>query len=165
MERRELGTKTDVWERLPINMAIYFYSKSSTYFEFSNFSPHGVELNGAWWPTVEHYFQAQKFEDEAYRERIRRARLPKDAKTLGRTRALPILADWDTARDEVMLEAIRKKFSTHAELREMLLLTGDEELIENAPTDYYWGCGRTGTGQNKLGKILMQVRAELREAK
>lgn len=154
-----------VWQRLsPINMAIYFYSKSVDYFEFSNFSPHGVELNDAWWPTVEHYFQAQKFEDENYRERIRRARTPKDAKELGRTRALPILADWDSHRDTVMLEAVRKKFSTHSALREMLLATGDEELIEDAPSDYYWGCGRTGTGQNKLGQILMQVRKELRDS-
>lgn len=143
-------------------MPIYFYSKTIDYFEFSNFSPHGVELSNLWWPTVEHYFQAQKFEDEDYRERIRRARTPKDAKTLGRTRSLPILCDWDTKRDEVMLEAIRKKFQTHAALRDMLLATGDEELIENAPTDYYWGCGRTGTGENKLGRILMQVRDELR---
>jgi len=134
------------------------------YFEFSNFSLHGVELGGAYWPTVEHYFQAQKFEDAAYRERIRRARTPKDAKELGRTRSLPILSDWDTKRDDVMLEAVRKKFQTHAEVREQLLATGDEELIENAPSDFYWGCGRTGTGQNKLGKILMRVRGELREA-
>ncbi len=146
-------------------MAIYFYSKSERYFEFSNFSAHGVELRDAWWPTVEHFFQAQKFEDEDYRKRIRRALTPKEAKTLGRTRDFPILADWDTLRDEIMLEAIRKKFTTHAEIRELLLATGDEELIENAPTDYYWGCGRTGTGQNKLGQILMQVREELRSQK
>ncbi len=143
-------------------MPIYFYSKSVDYFEFSNFSPHGVELEDLWWPTVEHFFQAQKFEDAAYRERIRRAHSPKDAKQLGRTRALPILSDWDTKRDDVMLEAIRRKFGTHKTVRELLLSTGDEELVENAPGDFYWGCGRTGTGQNKLGKILMQVRGELR---
>ena len=44
----------------------------------------------------------------------------------------------------------------------MLLATGEEELIENAPGDYYWGCGRTGTGLNMLGKILMEVRNALR---
>lgn len=143
-------------------MPIYFYSSSQSFFEFSNFSPHGIEMNGAWWPTVEHYFQAMKFSDEAYRERIRRARLPKDAKTLGRTRDLPILPDWDTQREDVMLGAIRQKFGTHKELRQMLLDTGEEELVENAPMDFYWGCGRSGTGQNKLGKILMRVRDELR---
>lgn len=145
-------------------MPIYFYSSSQTFFEFSNFSAHGIEMNGVWWPTVEHFFQAQKFEEGAYRERIRRAKSPKDAKALGRTRALPILADWDEKREGVMLEAIRAKFKTHELLCEMLLNTGDEELIENAPGDFYWGCGRTGTGQNKLGKILMQVRGELRRS-
>ena len=143
-------------------MPIYFYSSSQTFFEFSNFSPHGIEMDGLWWPTVEHFFQAQKFEEGAYRERIRRAHTPKDAKTLGRTRDLPILPDWDTKRDEVMLAAIRRKFGAHKHLCEMLLGTGDEELVENAPSDYYWGGGRSGTGQNKLGKILMQVRGELR---
>lgn len=144
-------------------MAIYFYSKTEAYSQLSNFSPHGVEMDGAWWPTVEHYFQACKFADAAYREKIRIARLPKDAKTLGRSRVLPIRADWDTHRDEVMLQAVRCKFQTHRDTREILLSTGDEELIENAPMDYYWGCGRTGTGQNKLGQILMRVRQELRD--
>jgi len=145
-------------------MPIYFYSSTASFYEFSNFSPHGIEVEGVFWPTVEHYFQAEKFSDEAYRERIRRAKLPKDAKALGRTRALPIHADWDTRRDDVMLAAIRRKFATHETMRELLLSTGDEELLENAPMDFYWGCGRTGTGQNKLGKILMRVREELRAA-
>lgn len=143
-------------------MPIYFYSSTASFYEFSNFSPHGIEMEGVFWPSVEHYFQAEKFSDEAYRERIRRARLPKDAKALGRTRALPIHPDWDDKRDDVMLAAIRRKFGTHEALRELLFSTGDEELIENAPMDFYWGCGRTGTGQNKLGKILMRVRDELR---
>src|SRR6266566_10027691 len=42
-------------------MTIYFYgSKGQPYGCFSNFSPHGFELDGTWWPTSEHYFQAQK---------------------------------------------------------------------------------------------------------
>lgn len=61
-----------------------------------------------------------------------------------------------------MLTAVRKKFTTHTKIRHMLLATGDEPLIENAPSDYYWWCGADGSGQNKLGQILMQVRAELR---
>ncbi|MEO0910660.1 MAG: NADAR family protein, partial [Pseudomonadota bacterium] len=60
-------------------MTIYFYSQTDDYAEFSNFAPYGVELDDAWWSTVEHFFQAQKFLDEAYREKIRRAFKPKDA--------------------------------------------------------------------------------------
>lgn len=120
-------------------------------------------MNGAWYPTVEHYFQAQKFHDAAYQEKIRQARAPKDAKTLGQTRQIPLRADWEEVKDEIMFEACLAKFQTHRDLKELLLATGDEELIENAPSDYYWGCGKDGTGQNKLGKVLMQVREKLRE--
>jgi N-glycosidase YbiA len=61
-----------------------------------------------------------------------------------------------------MREALRSKFRAHAELRAELLATGDEKLVENAPGDYYWGCGADGSGKNMLGRILMELRAELR---
>lgn len=144
-------------------MPIYFYSTTDRYGAFSNFSPLGVEIGSAWWPTVEHFFQAQKFEDAAYREKIRLVRSPKDAKSLGQTRKLPLRPDWEAIKDDLMLQAVRCKFATHPEIRALLLSTGEEELVENAPGDYYWGCGKDGSGQNKLGHILMQVRRELRQ--
>jgi N-glycosidase YbiA len=70
--------------------------------------------------------------------------------------------DWDAVKDEVMYGAVKRKFELHPELKAMLLATGDEELIESAPTDAYWGVGRDGTGQNKLGKIIARIRDELR---
>lgn len=143
-------------------MSIQFYTAGDEYGCFSNFSPHGVELEGRYWPTVEHYFQAQKFTDQMHRDRILRARTPKDAKTLGWDRNVPIRPDWDEVKDDVMLTAVRKKFSTHETIRNVLLSTGEETLVENAPSDYYWGCGANGTGKNRLGLILMQVRSELR---
>jgi ribA/ribD-fused uncharacterized protein len=143
-------------------MTIYFYTPRDEYGCFSNFSPYGIELDGRYWPTVEHYFQAQKFIDKAHRERIATARTPKDAKTLGWDRNLPIRPDWDEIKDEVMLRAVRKKFATHERIRAILLATGDESLVEKAPSDFYWGCGADGSGKNRLGEILMQVRAELR---
>lgn len=141
---------------------IYFYSQTNTYSEFSNFSPQGIEMDGKWWKTVEHYFQAQKFSDDAYRQRIAKASTPKMAKALGRTRALPIRADWDSVRDDVMLAAVGAKFRTHKALADTLLATGDEDLAEAAPGDYYWGIGGDGSGENRLGLILQTVRAELR---
>src|ERR1700730_28556 len=101
---------------------IYFYSKTNAYYELSNFSPHGFQLDGAYWPTVEHYFQAQKFPSQpAYQEKIRLARLPKDAKTLGRSRTVPLRPDWEEIKDEVMRTALRAKFLAHPDLTEMLL--------------------------------------------
>ena len=142
-------------------MTIYFYGQTAAYSEFSNFAPYGVEMEGAWWPTVEHYFQAQKFEDPAYRDKIRKANRPKDAKALGLTRKLPLRSDWEAVKEEIMYAAEAKKFMTHATLKELLLSTGDVAIIENSPMDYFWGAGQDGTGQNKLGKILMRVRSEL----
>ena len=142
-------------------MAILFYSARGKYGAFSNFSRHGIELDGLWWKTTEHYFQAQKFTNEEYKEKIRNAPDPKTAATLGRSRKIKLRDDWEHIKDDVMREAVRTKFQFHPELRELLLSTDNEEIIENAPGDYYWGCGKDGTGKNMLGKILMEVRHEL----
>jgi len=143
-------------------MTIYFYSVREEYGCFSNFSPHGFTLKGQWWPTSEHYFQAQKFPGTEHEQAIRQAKAPKQAAEMGRERSRPLRRDWERVKDQIMLEAVRQKFQAHADIRDILLGTGDEELVENAPGDYYWGCGADGSGRNMLGKILMQVRAELR---
>lgn len=144
-------------------MPIYFYSTRGEYGCFSNFSKHGFELDGFYWPTVEHYFQAQKFIGTDYAQIIAQAKSPKDAATLGRSREHPLRADWENVKDDVMRFAVMKKFTTHPTLQEILLSTGDELIVENAPGDFYWGCGKDGTGKNKLGQILIEVRIMLRE--
>lgn len=141
---------------------IYFYSRSSEYAWLSNFSPHGFELDGQYWPTVEHYFQAAKFPGDPIQEEVRRLSSPKEAEKQGRTRTVPIRPDWEQVKEEVMLQAVTTKFLAHADIRQKLIDTGERPLIENAPGDYYWGCGRTGTGKNRLGVILERVREELR---
>jgi ribA/ribD-fused uncharacterized protein len=141
-------------------MAIYFYSKSDT----PNFAPFGIDLDGAWWPTVEHYYQAQKFADTTLRKSIRKAAKPQIAKSLADKNKAAIRPDWDQVKDEIMYAAVRRKFELHPALKAMLLVTGEEELFESAPTDTYWGIGRDGTGQNRLGRIITRIRDELRAA-
>ena len=140
---------------------VYFYTVGGDWGDFSNFSRHGVEMGGQWWPTVEHYFQAQKFDDLAYREKIRGASDPKRAADLGRSRDLPLRSDWEDIKIGVMRNAVREKVRTHASVREQLLTTGTRDIVENAPGDRFWGCGADGTGQNWLGRILQEVRAEI----
>lgn len=146
---------------IPNPTTIYFYAQTDAYAEFSNFAPYGVSIDDVWWRTVEHYFQAQKFHDEAYREKIRKSAKPKDAKGLGMTRKIQLRSDWEEVKDGIMLDAVRRKFQTHDKPRALLLSTGAAEIVENAPMDAYWGCGPDGSGLNKLGRILMQVRSEL----
>ena len=143
-------------------MTIYFYSRTDEYGDFCNFSLHGFEIDGKYWRTVEHYFQAQKFAGTAYESVIHRARTPGDAKELGRSTKYPLRKDWENVKDSIMYQSVLRKFETHNDIRQQLLDTKEEELVENARGDYYWGCGADGSGQNKLGKILMDVRDELR---
>ena len=144
-------------------MPIYFYGTRSEYGSFSNFSGHGFELDGEYWPTTEHYFQAQKFPETEHSDQIRQAKTPKDAANMGRSRSRPLRQDWEQVKDDIMRNAVLRKFETHADIREILLATGDEEIVENAPGDYYWGCGKDGSGKNMLGKLLMEVREILRK--
>jgi ribA/ribD-fused uncharacterized protein len=126
----------------------------------SNFSPPGVHAQGAYWPTVEQYFQAQKFSEPEARERIRRAATPKEARSIGQSRDYKLRDDWDTIREQVMLDALRLKFK-NPEAKALLLSTGDRPLVEASPFDYFWASGQDGTGLNRLGALLMQVRTEL----
>lgn len=142
---------------------VYFYVPNNEFGCFSNFSPHGFELDGSYWKTSEHYFQAQKFVGTEFAERIRKAAMPKQAAEIGRRRDLPLRPDWEEVKDDVMRRAVLKKFETHADIRTVLLSTGERDIVENAPNDYYWGCGRDGTGKNRLGQILMETRAILRQ--
>lgn len=145
-------------------MPIYFYStREEPYGCFSNFSAHGFSLDDEYWPTSEHYFQAQKFVGTEHAEAVRRASTPKRAAEIGRERSRPLRPDWEDVKDDVMRRAVLAKFQAHPALRELLLSTGDEPIVENTTHDYYWGCGKDGSGKNRLGALLMELRAELRQ--
>ena len=140
---------------------INFYSTSGEYGCFSNFSRHAIHLKGKRWPTTEHYFQAQKFAGEPDEEEVRRANKPMLAAQMGRDRKRPLRRDWEKVKERVMLDALRAKFTQHEELKAVLLGTGDAVLVEHTANDSYWGDGGDGSGQNRLGQLLMRVRTEL----
>lgn len=82
------------------------------------------------------------------------------AKRMGKK--IDLREDWLLVREDVMYRVVYAKFYYNPDLRKLLLDTGDVELVEgNYWGDRFWGvCG--GTGENKLGKILMRVRSEFR---
>ncbi|HXI71455.1 MAG TPA: NADAR family protein [Verrucomicrobiae bacterium] len=141
---------------------ISFYRVSEPYGEFSNFSPHPFELKAKIWPTVEHYFQAQKFAGTEHEELVRLAKSPMVAARMGRSRERPLRPDWETAKEDIMREALLAKFTQHPALRSLILGTVDAELIEHTTNDRYWGDGGDGKGKNRLGQLLMELRAHLR---
>ena len=141
---------------------ILFYRVTEPYGAFSNFSPHPVELKGRVWPTSEHYFQAQKFAGSEHEETVRLAKSPMVAARMGRSRERPLRSDWESVKGEIMREVLRAKFAQHASLRSLLVSTGDAELVEHTTNDRYWADGGDGSGKNRLGELLMELRSELR---
>lgn len=131
----------------------------------SSFSPHSFELEGETWPSVEHYFQAMKFQTSApdHFQKILHANTPKQAKKLGRSRLKKVRDDWSKVKRVVMTRAIYTQCRTHPEIADHLLGTEDNKIIEASQYDYYWGCGRDRRGENVYGQILMDVRNKLRE--
>lgn len=140
----------------PTEMIDYFGTgdDGNPYAFLSNFYWHGN------W-TVEHQYQAAKTDDPAWAAAILNAPTPGAAKKLGRK--APMRPTWEQEKVAVMLALLRMKF-LRPELAQKLLDTGDATLVEgNWWGDTFWGVCR-GQGQNHLGRLLMQVRSELREA-
>lgn len=141
---------------------ILFYKVNDRYGIFSNFYKCGFFIDGKYWPTAEHFFQAQKFNDEALREKIRKLSSPMDAAILGRDRENPLRDDWDYVKDDIMRIAVMEKFKQNDEARDILLATNDLVLVEHTKNDSYWGDGGDGSGKNMLENILMETRNILR---
>lgn len=127
----------------------------------SNFSPARVLYEGREYPTLEHAYQAAKTLDPEVRATFSDALTAGQAKRHGRE--ITMRADWDERKLAVMADLLAIKFSD-PELRTLLLATGTVRLIEgNRWGDHVWGvCD--GWGRNELGKLLMELRAQLRKS-
>jgi ribA/ribD-fused uncharacterized protein len=142
---------------------ILFYGRSKPFYCGSNFYPAPIKLDGKVWATTEHYFQAMKFLDQGSQDLVRIQPSPDHAAKVGRSKDMPLRRDWESARDDVMRKAIKAKFTQHEDLKQELLATGEAELVEDSPVDWYWGWGADRKGKNRLGVLLMELRKELRE--
>ena len=135
------------------------------YFLSNFFNSYIYDGLGVEYPTVEHYFQAAKALDLDTRLKIAAAPTPGEAKRLGRH--VNLRPDWNIIKTDVMRFALRVKFSQPS-LRDKLLATGDAWLEEgNIWHDNVWGNCRCEkcqniTGENRLGKLLMEIREDLK---
>ena len=132
----------------------------------SNFYNASCIFEEKLYPTVEHAFQAAKSLDQEERDWIAAAGSPGLAKRLGRR--INLRPDWEKVKFDVMEECLRSKFADPV-LKQKLLATGDEELVEgNYWHDNTWGncsCEKCKdiVGRNMLGNILMKLRIEFME--
>jgi N-glycosidase YbiA len=124
----------------------------------SNFHPVKVVFEGDEYPSVENAYQAAKTLIPSERYAIRLA-TPGAAKRLGKR--VRLRSQWNELKLSIMLNLLDQKFK-NPELRHLLLETKDVELIEgNEWGDTFWGVCK-GLGQNHLGRLLMQIREEIR---
>jgi ribA/ribD-fused uncharacterized protein len=140
---------------------INFYSVSDDFGCFSNFAAYPIQLDGKRWPTSEHYFQAQKFEDPPHQENIRQTKSPMIAARMGRDRKKKLRPDWESVKVAIMRRAVSAKFTQHEDIRAILLSTAKAKIVEHTENDDYWGDGGDGSGKNMLGRILMEIRENL----
>jgi ribA/ribD-fused uncharacterized protein len=143
-------------------MAIWFYSKTPGYEWLSNFYPAPIELEGLTWPSVEHFYQSQRFPGTDLAETIRAAEKPAKAKSLADGNKVLGRPDWAEVKLDIMRRALEAKFHQHAGLARQLVATGDEELLHQSKSDTFWGRTPDGQGENHLGRLLMELRAQHR---
>jgi ribA/ribD-fused uncharacterized protein len=135
------------------------------YMFLSNFYMHDIEYEGITYPSSEHAYQAAKTTNVDVRRTIAGLATAGMAKKHGRK--VNLRPDWDSVKDGVMEDILKIKFSNPI-LRQKLLDTGDEELIEgNWWGDRYWGMVKPTPqsqweGKNMLGKTLMKIRDSLK---
>lgn len=140
-------------------MPIKFYTPK--FYVFNNFSAHAVEFRGKLYPTCEHAYQAAKCTDPGGQEEIRCARSPLLAKILANEMYMAAKdPDWQSMKVAVVEEILRAKLAQHPEAQQALRESGREDIVEDSPTDYFWGEGADGSGQNMLGKLWMKIRDE-----
>jgi ribA/ribD-fused uncharacterized protein len=137
--------------------------------EFSNvhttfaYSEKPIVIDGLSYPGPEQYFQLQKSvgtPDEEKAKLLMKNANPDQAYGIGRS--CQMRPDWEDQKDMVMFKALTAKFTQQDDLKQLLLETGENLLVQLKPNDGYWGTGPDGRGKNKHAEILMMVRNTIR---
>lgn len=153
MELHGLDTETHV----------FFYEQD--FYVLSNFSAFAVVFNGQMFPTSEAAYHWQKFTNAPEVQRLLfETRSAHDAFKVAEANKAKRRKDWDAVKVPIMKDILRAKAAQHEYVRRKLLATGDRILVENSWRDGFWGWGADNCGHNMLGKLWMEVRAELRAA-
>ncbi len=155
---------------LDTDTQVFFYEQD--YYVLSNFSSFKVRWRHLDFDTSEHAYHYAKFmgwdhkpinshaQQAAYA--ILAARSAHEAFKIAEINKIHRHSDWDSMKRDVMKDILIAKVSQHEYVRRKLLETGDRQLIENSHRDNIWGWGPNRDGQNLLGKLWMEIRAELR---
>ncbi|MFM7148480.1 MAG: NADAR family protein [Gemmataceae bacterium] len=141
----------------------------------SQWFPAIFKIDEVTYPTAEHWMMASKarlFGDEGTLQKILATEDPKAAKAMGRLVKNFDDGIWKQHARRLVTEGNAAKFGQNQSLREYLVGTGDQVLVEASPYDDLWGIGLKATderaknpatwnGLNWLGFALMDVRTQL----
>lgn len=146
----------------------FYRASEKPYGAFSNLYRREIEFEGEKFATSEHAYQAGKARKPEVRKWLMEA--PSPALLAMAAHGLyvwDINSDWSKTKFDRMKRVLRAKFTQHDDLKQLLLSTGTARLVESATVDNavnrLWG-EVSGVGKNKLGQLLMEVRAELAAA-
>lgn len=162
-ERVALSEETiDALRDLDTVRRVRFYEHD--FYVLSNFSAFSILWEGRRFDTSEHLYHYLKFNTTALdvADAIYDARSAHEAFKLAERNKGSRRKDWDSVKVDLMRDILRLKAGQHEYVRRKLLATGDRELVEDSWRDDFWGWGPNRDGQNMLGKLWMEVRAELR---
>lgn len=147
--------------KLDTDTQVFFYEQD--FYVLSNFSAFMVQCAGLLFPTSEHAYHWHKFPDDPLKRRaIQIATSAHNAFKMAERWKQYRRPDWDAVKLNIMRHILRLKAEQHEYVRRKLLATGDRELIEDSWRDSFWGWGPNRDGQNMLGKLWMEIRAEIR---
>jgi ribA/ribD-fused uncharacterized protein len=144
---------------------VCFYEQD--FYVLSNFSAFTLQWCGLRFDTLEAAYHWEKFPQRTERAKLIARQIisapsAHEAFQIAQAHKEFRRSDWDHVKVDIMRRLIRAKADQHEYVRRKLLATGDRELVENSWRDDYWGWGPNRDGQNMLGKLWMEVRAELR---
>jgi ribA/ribD-fused uncharacterized protein len=127
----------------------------------SNFAPVEIRIGDRLFESVEHAYQSTKSDDVFWKGFCRTEKNPVVVKR--EAKKIVLRKDWEEVKEDIMLDCLRQKFSQEP-YKQLLLDTKNQEIQEgNWWGDDFWGVNlKTGKGQNKLGKMIVQVRKEIR---
>lgn len=133
------------------------------WYAFDNYAPFQIEWRGKLYPTSEHAYQSAHFftTNLELAEKVRQCRSPKEAKDLANANSDQDDPDWSNLKLSIMEEILRAKLEQHRYIQELLIASGNKEIVETNDLDAFWGWGQDHNGQNHLGKIWMKLRAEI----
>ncbi len=144
-------------------MSVDFYREEGELGYLANYSDYGFTVDGVYYPTAEHFYQASKFDNPEIIQKILSCKTAREAASVGRDRNNKRIDHFNDIKLDKMYQAVYEKFQQNPDIRKKLIETGDEEIREMTDQESYWGVGPQLNGENHMGEILMRVREELKK--